>query len=94
MKDLSNENWTELQSCMDRMYMLLGFDVHATPLRYEATGKQQIADAAHVSTRRLYEWMNASPHRERLAEMGITSRTKLLHPRAVAYVCEQFGITL
>jgi len=94
MKQFNEKQLAEIQRCLDTLYKELGMYVHFVPDTYRAMSKQELADAAGVSPRRLYEWMSAEDVRKRLGEMGITSRTKLLHPRAVAYLCETFGITV
>ena len=94
MKQFNEKQLAEIQHCLDRLYSLLGMDVHAAPMSYRSMSKQELADAAHVDRRRLYDWMSAPTVKATLEEMGITKNTKLLHPRAVAYICETFGITV
>ena len=84
----------EIHACLDKMYCLLGFDVRISPEPYIAMTKQELADAAGISVRTLYNWMKRYPACVELREMGISSSTRLLSPRAVEYLCSQYGITL
>ena len=93
-KEITVSELNEIQHCLDRIYSILGLNVRVATQEYKAMGKAQLAAAAGVTPRVLYSWMNTAPHYDRLKEMGIDVYTKILHPRAVAYVCEEFGIVL
>ena len=93
-KQISISELNEIQTCLDRIYGILGLSVRVTTQEYKAMGKSELAEAAGVSPRVLSGWMSASPQREVLEKMGVSTYSKLLHPRAVAYVCEEFGIVL
>ena len=54
--------------------------------------KNELADAAGVAPRVLAQWLK--PHAEVLKQMGVHSKTKLLNPAAVKYICETFVIEL
>ena len=94
MKEFNEKQLAEIQHSLDTLYKVLGMYVHVVPDTYRAMGKQELADAAGVSARQLREWMSAPDVQQSLSEMGITPRAKMLHPRAVAYLCETFGIII
>ena len=52
--------------------------------------KYELADAAGVSYTTFYRWMNEN--RNILASFGVKPTAKMLHPRAVAWICQQYGI--
>ena len=93
-KEISMSELNEIQVCLDRIYGILGLNKRVFTQEYKAKSKSQLAEAADVSRDVLVDWMNQSPHKEILESMGINKYTKVLHPRAVAYVCEQYGIVL
>lgn len=52
--------------------------------------KYEIALAAGMSTSTLCRWMKR--HREELRAVGVTPGQRLLHPRAVQFVCDELDI--
>ena len=54
--------------------------------------KYELADAAGVSRDTFRRWL--SENHSKLAELGARSRSQLLPPRAVAWVCREYGIDL
>ena len=58
----------------------------------KSTYKHQIAAAAGVSTKTLHRWLDNN--RAKLSRLGVTPHTKLLPPRAVRWICEQYGVEL
>ena len=52
--------------------------------------KSELARAAGVSTKTLNNW--CIPYRKQLAKMGWKSRTKLIPPKAAAFIAEKFCI--
>lgn len=52
--------------------------------------KFEIAQAAGMSTRTFRRWLRN--HDPQLQGLGVTPYTKLLTPRAVAYICHELGI--
>ena len=54
--------------------------------------KNELAEAAGVSMNTLRRWLNKN--REHLARFGVSPRTQMLPPRAVKWVCTQYGIDL
>ena len=52
--------------------------------------KNELAEAAGVNYRTFQRWL--SLNRERLAELGVSPRRQLLPPRAVDWICRQYGI--
>lgn len=61
---------------------------------YKAKLKSELADAAGVSTRTFARWLQHPMHAAKLAEMGVTAKSKLLPPQAVRYICETFCIDI
>ncbi len=56
----------------------------------KSKSKSEIADAAGVCQKTLARWMRG--HREKLRAMGVSPSQRILTPRAVEYVCREFGI--
>ena len=56
----------------------------------KAMYKNELADAAGVSMNTLRRWLNKN--RDRLARFGVSPRTQMLPPRAVKWVCDEYGI--
>ena len=52
--------------------------------------KSEIARAAGVSEVTLRRWL--SVHEEKLRGMGVRKKAKLLSPKVVRWVCEEYGI--
>ena len=56
----------------------------------KAMGKQELADCAGVSVRTLMRWIE--PYRQELAQLGMRPNSKVLPPKAVAWIAEHFCI--
>lgn len=54
--------------------------------------KSELADVAGVSTRTFTRWIQQ--HQSQLADMGVTSKTQLLPPKAVRYLSDIYCIEL
>ena len=54
--------------------------------------KYELADAAGVNYRTFQRWL--SGNRSKLTELGARPRQQLLPPKAVAWVCREYGIDL
>ena len=54
--------------------------------------KSELAAMAGVSTSTFKRWL--SQHSDELLRLGVSRKAKLLHPLAVRYVCDQYGIDL
>ncbi|MBQ7526872.1 MAG: hypothetical protein IJT11_04005 [Bacteroidaceae bacterium] len=54
--------------------------------------KNELANAAGVSCNTFRRWLSGK--RSKLAELGASPRGQLLPPRAVAWVCREYGIDL
>ena len=54
--------------------------------------KSELAMMAGVSVPTFQRWMRR--HVEKLESMGVSHKAKLLPPKAVKFVCEEFGITI
>ena len=54
--------------------------------------KSELAALAGVSTSTFKRWL--SQHSDELLRLGVSRKAKLLHPLAVRYVCDQYGIDL
>ena len=52
--------------------------------------KYELAEAAGVSSRTFRRWL--SSNRDALASFGVNATTKILPPRAVEWICRQYGI--
>ncbi len=52
--------------------------------------KSEIARAAGLSTNTLRRWMLS--RQQVLRKMGVTHTQRLLPPKAVKYICHEFGI--
>ena len=52
--------------------------------------KYELADAAGVSRRTFLRWLKEN--RSRLSRFGVKPTTHLLPPRAVRWICLQYGI--
>lgn len=52
--------------------------------------KNELADAAGVSMRTFQRWL--SQNKDKLSELGASPRQQLLPPRAVEWICQQYGI--
>ena len=50
----------------------------------------ELADAAGVSRTTFWRWMKNN--RTRLAQLGVTPGTKMLPPKAVTWICREYGI--
>ncbi|MBR1498914.1 MAG: hypothetical protein IJ615_04705 [Bacteroidaceae bacterium] len=56
----------------------------------KAMYKCELASAAGVSTGTFRRWLGEN--RDKLAELGAKPRGQLLPPRAVKWVCDEYGI--
>lgn len=54
--------------------------------------KSEVAEMAGVSCRTLQRWMAAN--REELLKRGYDPKAKFLHPRALDYVCREYGVDI
>ena len=52
--------------------------------------KSEIARAAGVSDSTLRRWLRC--HEQQLRGMGVRKKAKLLSPKVVRWVCEEYGI--
>ena len=52
--------------------------------------KNELADAAGVSHTTFYRWLSSK--REDLASFGVKPTAKMLPPRAVEWICREYGI--
>ena len=54
--------------------------------------KSELADAAGVSYTTFYRWLKQQmPH---LSQMGVSPRKQLLPPKAVDWICREYGIDM
>ena len=58
----------------------------------KAMYKYELANAAGVSYNTFRRWLSGK--RSKLAELGANPRGQLLPPRAVQWICEQYGIDI
>lgn len=58
----------------------------------KSTYKYELADAAGVNYRTFQRWLSAN--RQKLSELGVGPRKQLLPPKAVQWVCAEYGIDL
>jgi transposase len=56
----------------------------------KAMSKQQLAEAAGVSVKVLMNWCR--PYREEFEKMGLKPKDRVLPPRIVKFIAEQFCI--
>ena len=54
--------------------------------------KNELAEAAGVSYTTFYRWLAGK--RETLAKFGVTPSAKMLPPKAVDWICREYGIDL
>ena len=54
--------------------------------------KYELATAAGVSESTFRRWLNAN--KTRLAELGVKERCQIMPPKAVEWVCREYGISL
>ena len=52
--------------------------------------KSELADTAGVSYTTFYRWLREN--QQHLAHLGVKPASKMLPPRAVEWVCRQYGI--
>ena len=57
---------------------------------YKSMYKSKLAKKAGVSPRTFSRWLQK--HRSELETFGVGANTHLLPPRAVKYICEEYGI--
>ena len=58
----------------------------------KAMYKYELANAAGVSTNTFRRWLNENS--SKLARFGVKRRSQMLPPRAVQWVCQEYGIDL
>ena len=92
--EIDVDKLNEVRACLDKAYCLLGFDVRISPVHYVAMTKEELAFAAGITKRTLYAWMRTDKVRAMLDELGVKRTAKLLPPSVVAYICEQYGISI
>jgi len=56
----------------------------------KSTYKYLLAEAAGVNYRTFQRWL--SQNQSKLAELGAKPRSRILPPKAVQWICEQYGI--
>ena len=61
-------------------------------MKNRTVSKKQIADALCISLPTLRTWLK--PFQKDLENMGVTSTSKLLNPKATNFICEKFDIEL
>lgn len=61
-------------------------------MRKQTMTKSELASIAGVSATTFRKWLHL--YDAELAAMGISPNAKLLTPKAVAFICDKFGITL
>ena len=54
--------------------------------------KYELADAAGVNYKTFQRWLQG--HQQELEGMGVKRSSKLLPPKAVSWICNQYGIDL
>ena len=59
---------------------------------YKAMYKSELARAAGVSSETFRRWLKTD--KAMLADMGVTPRQHMLHPKAVRYLCEKYDIEI
>ena len=52
--------------------------------------KYELADAAGVSYTTFYRWLSSK--QETLADFGVKPSAKMLPPKAVEWICREYGI--
>lgn len=52
--------------------------------------KKELALRADVSPRTFARWL--AQHREKLAELGVSVKDKIIPPKAVKYIADAYGI--
>ncbi len=58
----------------------------------KAMYKYELAEAAGVSANTFRRWLNENS--SKLARFGVKRRSQMLPPRAVQWVCHEYGIDL
>ena len=58
----------------------------------KAMYKYELANAAGVSTNTFRRWLNENT--QNLARFGVKKRSQMLPPKAVSWICNQYGIDL
>ena len=56
----------------------------------KSTYKYELAAAAGVSDRTFRRWMNM--HQNELKILGVTKHSHLIPPKAVKWICQEYGI--
>ena len=52
--------------------------------------KYELADAAGVNYKTFQRWLNV--HRDELESLGVSRTSKMLPPKAVEWICREYGI--
>ena len=58
----------------------------------KAMYKYELAEAAGVSANTFRRWLNENSNK--LARFGVKRRSQMLPPKAVQWICNQYGIDL
>lgn len=66
--------------------------LHTNTRHMKSAYKYELADAAGVNYRTFQRWL--SSNKNKLMELGVSPRGQLLPPKAVAWICQQYGIDL
>lgn len=93
-KELSTSEWNALQMHVDAISEIIGKRPAFSTYRVKSKSKSQLAKAAGVSLDVFVDWISRSPHKEVLEGMGIQKFDRMLHPRAVIYICSEFCISI
>lgn len=54
--------------------------------------KSELADLAGVSNRTFQRWLKV--HTDELSKLGVTTHAHLIHPQAVRWIAQQYGIDI
>lgn len=95
---LSNHQFQELvnavetaQSIISKARQVAELNYHFVSYPDRTMSKAELADMLGVSSRKFASMLH--PLREKLREMGVSDKAKLLPPHAVLYVCKELNIT-
>ena len=95
---LSNHQFQELvtaveaaQSIISKARQVAELNYHFVSYPDRTMSKAELAGLLGVSPRKFASMLH--PLREKLREMGVSDKAKLLPPQAVLYVCKELNIT-